>query len=86
MAVALANRAAAVVVGKRGTATVSPDELLAADARTRGRGSSDPPLDERRAGLQPRRGDLLEGGLQTALNNRSSINSISRCTILMCTS
>ena len=35
VAVALANRAAAVVVGKRGTATVSPDELLAADARTR---------------------------------------------------
>ena len=43
VAVALANRAAAVVVGKRGTATVTPDELLAADARTRGRGSSDPP-------------------------------------------
>jgi D-beta-D-heptose 7-phosphate kinase/D-beta-D-heptose 1-phosphate adenosyltransferase len=30
-AVALANRAAAVVVGKRGTATVSADELLAAE-------------------------------------------------------
>ena len=28
-AVMLANRAAAVVVGKRGTATVTPDELLA---------------------------------------------------------
>jgi D-beta-D-heptose 7-phosphate kinase/D-beta-D-heptose 1-phosphate adenosyltransferase len=27
-AVTLANRAAAVVVGKRGTATVTPDELL----------------------------------------------------------
>jgi len=33
VAVALANRAAAVVVGKRGTATVSPDELLAAEKK-----------------------------------------------------
>jgi D-beta-D-heptose 7-phosphate kinase/D-beta-D-heptose 1-phosphate adenosyltransferase len=32
-AVSLANRAAAVVVGKRGTATVTPDELLAAETR-----------------------------------------------------
>jgi D-beta-D-heptose 7-phosphate kinase/D-beta-D-heptose 1-phosphate adenosyltransferase len=33
VAVALANRAAAVVVGKRGTATVSPDEVLAAEKK-----------------------------------------------------
>jgi D-beta-D-heptose 7-phosphate kinase/D-beta-D-heptose 1-phosphate adenosyltransferase len=32
-AVMLANRAAAIVVGKRGTATVTPDELLASEAR-----------------------------------------------------
>jgi len=43
VAVLVANRAAAVVVGKRGTATVTPDELIASEARTRGRGSSDPP-------------------------------------------
>ena len=74
---ALANRAAAVVVGKRGTATVTPDELLAAVKR----------LDRSVvAGLQTRPGSLVEGGLQTALNKRSSISSISRCTILMCTS
>ncbi|HWN84339.1 MAG TPA: PfkB family carbohydrate kinase [Vicinamibacterales bacterium] len=33
VALALANLAAAVVVGKRGTATVSPDELLAAEKK-----------------------------------------------------
>ncbi|HEY7925220.1 MAG TPA: PfkB family carbohydrate kinase, partial [Vicinamibacteria bacterium] len=33
VAVGLANLAAAVVVGKRGTATVSPDELLAAEKK-----------------------------------------------------
>ena len=33
VAMGLANRAAAVVVGKRGTATVSPDELLAAEGK-----------------------------------------------------
>ena len=32
-AVSLANRAAAIVVGKRGTATVTPDEILASEAR-----------------------------------------------------
>jgi len=31
--VSVANRAAAVVVGKRGTATVTPDELIASEAR-----------------------------------------------------
>jgi len=33
VAVSVANRAAAVVVGKRGTATVTPDELIASEAR-----------------------------------------------------